>query len=80
MNIKIRFLSNDECKGTIHYYDSNFLISGNAENISDALVERMDEVCNKNCIMLLMDGPKTNWSVLDKISSLHKQMEFPIFF
>ena len=30
--------------------------------------------------MLLMDRPKTKWSVLDKISSQHKQMELPSFF
>ena len=54
---------------TTRYCDSNFLICGNIENISNALVERMDDLCIKNCIMLLMDRPKTKWSVLDKISS-----------
>lgn len=34
----------------------------------------MDELCNKNCNMLLMDRTKINWSVLDKISSQGKQM------
>ena len=27
-----------------------------------------------------MDGPNTNWSVLDKVSSHRQQMELPSFF
>lgn len=69
MNIKIWFWSNDEYQVTTRYCDSNFLIHGSIENISNALVETMDELCIKKCIMLSMDRPKTNWSVLDKISS-----------
>ena len=34
----------------------------------------MDELCNKNCKMLLMDRTKINWSVLDKLLSQGKQM------
>ena len=79
MDIKIRFWSDDECQVTTPCYDSNVLTCSNAEN-SNTLVERMNELCNKNCIMLLMDGPNTNWSVLDKVSSQLKQIQLSSFF
>ena len=73
MDIKIRFWSDDECQVTTPYYDSNVLTCSNTEN-SNTLVERMDELCNKNYIKLLMDGPNTSWLVLVKVSSQLKQI------
>ena len=78
MDIKIRFWSDDERQVTTPYYDSNILTCSNAEN-SNTLVERMDELWNKNCIMLLMDGPNANWSVLGKVSSQLKQIQLLSF-
>ena len=70
MDIKIRFLSDDKCKVmTTSYLDSKFLARGNAETINSALIETLDGLDNRNCLMLSMDGPNTNGSVLDKISS-----------
>ena len=80
MDVKIRFWSDDKLQVTTCYHDSNSLTCENAENIRNVLVERMDKLCNKNCIMLLMDGSNFNWSILDKISSQRKQMDLLCFF
>ena len=79
MDIKIRFWCHNKCKVTTKYLNSKFLTRGNAETISSALIETLDEY-NRNCLMLSMDGPNTNWLVLDKMSSHRQQMELPSFF
>ena len=78
MNIKIRFWCDDKCKVTTRYLGSKFLAHGNAETISSALIETLDGF--RNCLMLSMDGPNTNWPVLDKVSSHCQQMELSSFF
>ena len=80
MDIKIRFWCNDKYKVTTKYLDSKFLARGNAETISIALIKTLDGLDNRNSLMLSMDGPNTNWSVLDKVSSHCQQMELPSFF
>ena len=46
----------------------------------NALIETLDGLDKRNCLMLSIDGPNTDWSVLDKVSSHHQQMELPSFF
>ena len=72
MDIKIRFWCDDKCKVTIRYFDSKFLAHGNVETISSALIGTLDGLDHRYCLMLSIDRPNTNWSVLDKVSS-HRQ-------
>ena len=46
----------------------------------NALIETLDGLDKRNCLMLSIDGPNTDWSVLDKVSSHCQQMELPSFF
>ena len=62
------------------YLDSKFLTRGNEKSISRALIEILHGLDNRNCLKLSMDGPNTNWPVLDKESSHRQQMELPSFF
>ena len=64
---------------TIRYIGSKLLAGENVETISRAL-ETLDRLDNRNCLMLYMDGPNANWSVVDKMSSPGQQMELPSFF
>ena len=64
---------------TIRYIGSKLLAGENAVTISRAL-ETLDRLDNRNCLMLYMDGPNANWSVVDKMSSPRQQMELPSFF
>ena len=80
MDIKIRFWCNDKCKVTTTYCDFKFLACRNTETMSSALIKTLDELDNRNCLMLSVDGPNTNWSVLDKVSFHCQQMELPSFF
>ena len=50
------------------------------ETINIALIETLDELGNRNCLMLSIDKTYTNWSVLDKVSSHGQQMELSSFF
>lgn len=61
MDIKIRFWCDDKCKVTARYLDSKFLAYGNAETIRSALVKTLNGLDNRNCLMLSMGGPNTNW-------------------
>ena len=75
MVIKIRFWCNDKCKMTTRYLDSKFLARGYAESISSTLIEALDGLGNRNCLILTMNGPNNNWSVLEKVPSHGQQME-----
>ena len=80
MSIIIRFWCNDKCKVATRYLCSNFLARGNAETIRSTLIETLDGLDNRNCLMLPMNGPTTNWSVSGKVCSHRHQMELPSFF
>lgn len=50
------------------YFDSQFLLRPNADNLLESLTTAIKDLSQEKLIQLSMDGPSTNWSVLDKLS------------
>ena len=48
------------------YFNSKFFLCANADNISNGIVEGIEKPPFSKCIHLSMDGPSTNWLVVQK--------------
>ena len=68
MDIQIHFWNNSENVVSTRYLDSRFLKRPNAENLVTELKDSLSELCFKNMIQLSMEGPKTNWKVLELLN------------
>ena len=51
------------------YLDSKFLLRPNAENLKCELVASVTGLDMAKFIQLLMDGPNTNWNILNLVSN-----------
>ena len=67
MDIHIRYWSDEDSKIQTKYYDPNFLKGANSDTICDALLQTLNSFDEEKMLMLLMDGPRTNWAVFDKL-------------
>ena len=59
------------------YFNSKFFLRANADNISNGIVEVIVELQFSKCIHLSMDGPSTNWSVMEKVMERRKGDNLP---
>ena len=59
------------------YFNSKFFLRANADNISNGIVEVIVELQFSKCIHLSMDGPSTNWSVMEKVMERSKGDNLP---
>ena len=75
MDIQVRYWDYDIRQVRTRYLDSRFFRRPNADNIKDELILGMKGLSEDK--MLSMDGPKTNWSVLDKIKEHREGIEVP---
>jgi hypothetical protein len=77
MDIQIRYWN--ETKGVVdtRYFDSKFLKRPNAENLTGELNDALAKLPVKNMTQLSMDGPNTNWKVLELINSQRSELEIP---
>ena len=48
------------------YFDSQFLLRPNAQNLLDCLVQSINSLSVENFIQLSINGPTANWAVLNK--------------
>ena len=73
MDLQMRFWSEELCKVETKYFESKFLNRANSETICEALVETLKTFDESKMLMLAMDGPSTNWAVVDKLTSHREQ-------
>ena len=59
------------------YFDSQFMLQGNKENICDAILKRTQEFDQSKMNHLSMDGPNTNWAVLNLLQAKRSVAKFP---
>ena len=59
------------------YFDSKFLKRPNAENFNAELNAALHELPTKNMLQQSMDGPNTNWKVLDLLNKQQSNMKVP---
>ena len=77
MDIQIRFWNESENVVSTRYLDSRFIKRPNAENLVTELNDSLSEFCLKNMIQLSMDGPNTNWKVLELLNDQRAESEIP---
>ena len=68
MDVNIRYWDNEKHIAQSVYYDSKFLLRPNAENLKGAILDAIKELELRKFLHLAMDGPSTNWNVLDLIN------------
>ena len=68
MDVNIRHWDNEKHIDQSVYYDSKFLLRPNAENLKGAILDAIKELELRKFLHLAMDGPSTNWNVLDLIN------------
>ena len=65
MDIIIKYWCSEKGKAETRYFDSQFLRRPNAENLVEKLKVSLKQLDTRKCLQLSMDGPNTNWLVLE---------------
>ena len=65
MDIQIRYWDETSNLACTRYFDSEFMYRPNANNLFDALNNGLKDFHLNRMIHLSMDGPNTNWLVLN---------------
>lgn len=78
MDIQIRFWNESTGLAETRYLDSKFLKRPNAENLTTELNNALGELPTKNMLQLSMDGPRTNWNVLELLNNQRSVSEVPL--
>ena len=69
MDIQIRCWNETLSVVETRYFDSKFLKRPNVENLTAKLNAALRELPTKNMLQLSVDGPSTNWKVLDLLNN-----------
>ena len=77
VDIQIRFLDESDDIVSARYFDSKFLKRPNAEKFVSELNNSLSELPLKNMHQLSMDGPSTNWKVLELLNNHPAESEIP---
>ena len=68
MDMIIHFWDNEKNKMCIRYFDSNFLGHTSAQDLLKSLQSLLTTLNPMGLIQLSIDGPSTNWKLLDELS------------
>ena len=77
MDLSVRYWDVNTNKVMSKYFNSKFFLRANADIISNGIVEGIGELQFSKCIHLSMDGPSTNWSVMEKVMERRKGDNLP---
>ena len=79
MDIFIRYWSEDIQMVVTRYFESKFMRRPNAENVVEAIENSLEShsLPKTNLIHVGMDGPSTNWAVLDVLSEHRSESQLP---
>ena len=81
MDVHLRFWCDEEGSVQTRYFESRFLKGTNAETISQELIQSLSEMPEAKSTSISVDGPITNWSVMDKLNeNMGMKMNFHLFF
>ena len=75
-DVHFRFWNNVANEVSTRFYDSHFLQRTNAENLFECLQSSLKDVTSKN-LQLSVDGPNTNWKVLELLDDERKENDYP---
>ena len=68
MDVNIRYWGGEKNVALSVYYDSRFILNPNAVNLTEELLNAIKDLDMGKFLHLGMDGPNTNWNVLDLIN------------
>ena len=68
MDIQVRFWDIEKKKVCTRYHGSNFVQRPNSKNLCDVLTSSLKDLSAECLIQLSMDGPSTNWCVLQLLN------------
>lgn len=77
MDVQVRFWNNKVNEVQTRYLDSRFFKRPNADNILNELLKAIERLPNERMLMLSMDGPNTNWKVLECLKTYRAENELP---
>jgi hypothetical protein len=77
MDMNIRYWDEKEGLVKVNYFTSRFFERPNAENILNELRTALKPVPEQRMIQLSMDGPNTNWKVLELLQKHREGEEWP---
>ena len=69
MDVNLRYWNDEKSIAETSYLDSIFLLRPNAKNLKCELVASITGLGMAKFLQLLMDGPNTNWNVLNLVSN-----------
>ena len=78
MDAHVRYWCADSNRVKTRYLDSQFFNRPNADNITQGIYDALKSLPKEAMIHLGMDGPSTNWSVLDKVQERRKEADQPV--
>ena len=67
---QLRFWNESSVQAKTRYFDSQFLLRPSANNLLEPLTAAIKDLSQEKLIQLSIDGPSTNWFVLDKVVKL----------
>ena len=67
MDANIRYWDSQRNIAQSTYYDSKFLLRPNADNLTEEIFSAITDLDRSKFLHLAMDGPNTNWLVLDNV-------------
>ena len=77
MDLQICIWDNTQKKVCTIYLGLYFLQLPNAKTLCDVLISSLKELIPQHLIHLLMDGPSTNWNILQLLQEDRKEKEHP---
>lgn len=77
MDVHVRYWDLKTSQAQTRYLDSRFFHRPNAVKIQEEILEAIKPLNENAMIMISMDGPNTNWVVLDKMKAHRDANEIP---
>ena len=77
MDLQVRFWDNEKKKVCTRYRGSKFVQRPNAKNLCDVLISSLKDLSAERLIQLSMDGPSTNWYVLQLLNDDREEKGYP---
>ena len=77
MDTQVRFWHENSVQAKTRYFDSQFLLRPKPNNLLKSFTTAVKDLSQEKLIQLSMDGPPSNWSVLDKLSLQREGDELP---
>ena len=77
MDLQVRFWDNEKKKVCTRYHGSKLVQRPNAKNLCDVLIFSLKDLSAERLIQLSVDGPSTNWCVLQLLNDDREEKGYP---